>query len=1000
VYYPPYVPNAEDESSSSSSSTVKTSSGSSAAVKTERSELKKAADDSSLLIPKGSENVEDLDVPEAGDEVSKDSPDKETNKKAEAEKKRQLSKEADRTYELGICSFMALGVPKDVSQGIALITKSAELGCFRARATVHAIASAYGVDLDTPAETLRTWLYETGSTGSRLALRSLRSLFPDIHQDCLALRQDTLDYQFPATISCADDILPHFDLRDSDRLRSQIAKFGEEKSTDARQAPEKESGSKRASLFVMARMTDEGESQYEPTTYFAFGSLLHLAATFGYKDATVALLDAGFDVDAQSALPAIRAPLLCAMNRGHADIAKVLIDRGADCRPLALWAFNDMFCTTPTALHYLVNIENISKMKQLARLLVNNGADVNYKCSIDNLKLQTPSDIPILKGRSITPLRWAVIHRKPQVVRVLLSLGARFAYEYFHSSLQDQPENKDLQKGCLLLETPCTDLDILEMFYARARVPGLPVEFSQTPLGLLVSEDDGPERRLRLGFGDFSSIREALDLCLELQPGYEEVLMWSAIRHDHVDIVNYLLEDLEWSVESRWRGLTSLHTATLYGRTELVQYLLARGADATAKTTRRQLTCLHLLMLLPRHPQVDQDIFKSISMRDIEVNAREKIDGLTAFHLAVRNQKLPIVRQLLDIGADPLIPVADQLPLLSQGKGGYLERTPDRPQIFTDSLTILGEVILQYNQDNFYDMPYVADLLFLLLDRLPAPLSEENLTVDKGISLTLLHVLSILPPHSGVPHVYRRDAPQTRWNEPPPIIPPPPTAPVSLLQLVLLRSSHSAINARDFQGDTPLHYACAAHQLHHIRNLLAAGADPTIRNNAGLNPVEVMAWSVIFLSSKTLLLHEPRKSWHPELDFSPVYHGKTYKRGKHPASDMSIAFSIFANLGLTVNEQLKSLVLAWDFANVDDDEDMYDGSGMRRLEFVPVESATGIVGDDNPDTHVDLCGENLRAQIKRPYTLVSVKGPSKWRTQYGTEEWDRQWEIDFERANL
>ena len=85
---------------------------------------------------------------------------------------------------------------------------------------------------------------------------------------------------------------------------------------------------------------------------------------------------------------------------------------------------------------------------------------------------------------------------------------------------------------------------------------------------------------------------------------------------------------------------------------------------------------------------------------------------------------------------------------------------------------------------------------------------------------------------------------------------------------------------------------------------------------------------------------------------------------------------------------------------MDDDEDMYDGSGTRRLEFVPVESATWIVGDENPDTHVDLYGENLRAQIKRPYTLVSVKGPSKWRTQYGTEEWDRQWEIDFERANL
>ena len=232
-------------------------------------------------------------------------------------------------------------------------------------------------------------------------------------------------------------------------------------------------------------------------------------------------------------------------------------------------------------------------------------------------------------GRSVTPLRWAVVHQKPQVVRALLSPGAKFAYEgYCRPSLQGKSEIKDLQNGCLLLETPCTDVEILEMSYVRARVPGLPIEFSQTPLGLLVSEDDRPGRRLRPGFGDFESVREALDLCLELQPGYEKVLMWSAVRHDHIDIVKYLLEDLEWSVESRWRGLTSLQTAILYGRTRLVQYLLAGGADKTAKTTSRQLTCLHLLMLLPRHPQVDQDIFDGISMRNIE-DARETIEGLT-----------------------------------------------------------------------------------------------------------------------------------------------------------------------------------------------------------------------------------------------------------------------------------------------------------------------------------------------------------------------------------
>ena len=152
--------------------------------------------------------------------------------------------------------------------------------------------------------------------------------------------------------------------------------------------------------------------------------------------------------------------------------------------------------STPSPLRYLVNIDDDDETKELARLLVKGGADVNYKCDAEDLRVQTPTDFPVLKGASVTPLRWAIIHRKSKLVKVFLSLGARFAYEeYLGPSIKDYKGTLwKPQKGCLYLETPCTDLRILEMFFARARVPGLPTEFSQTPLGLLLSEDDGPER--------------------------------------------------------------------------------------------------------------------------------------------------------------------------------------------------------------------------------------------------------------------------------------------------------------------------------------------------------------------------------------------------------------------------------------------------------------------------------------------------------------------------
>lgn len=256
-----------------------------------------------------------------------------------------------------------------------------------------------------------------------------------------------------------------------------------------------------------------------------------------------------------------------------------------------------------------------------------------------------------------------------------------------------------------------------------------------------MSEDDGPERRLRLGFASFEDIREALDMLLDIQPGYEEVLFWSAVRHDHIEIVRYLI-GLGWNIETRWKGLTMLHTAILYGRTELVKYLMDEGADSLAKTQERSLTTLHLLMLERRPPETDVEIFDLIASR-VEVDARENVNQLTAFHLAVRNQKPDMVQRLLLCGASPYVPLTEKIDLISQGRNGYLADVPGRPRIFTDAFTILGEVLVQQIQDEFYPQGYVADLLVVFLGWLPLPITERSLVIDAGNGMTLLHLLAL-----------------------------------------------------------------------------------------------------------------------------------------------------------------------------------------------------------------------------------------------------------------
>lgn len=83
-------------------------------------------------------------------------------------------------------------------------------------------------------------------------------------------------------------------------------------------------------------------------------------------------------------------------------------------------------------------------------------------------------------------------------------------------------------------------------------------------------------------------------------------------------------------------------------------------ADATAKTERRHLSCLHLLALVPRQPQTDLgtlDLLREVS--NLDVNAKEEVDGLTALHFVVRNQKFELARELPCINVHPSIPFSD-----------------------------------------------------------------------------------------------------------------------------------------------------------------------------------------------------------------------------------------------------------------------------------------------------------------------------------------------------
>jgi ankyrin repeat protein len=887
---------------------------------------------------------------------------------------KEKEKAVERVFEMGVCHLMGFGFSKDVTRGMRIIVTAAKHGCRRGRALSSALATSYGLDTCIPGKTLEEWLFKTGTRGSKPALRELQLRFPNKYREALVVNRFTGDPRYPELLNYHDHILPHFNLSDTQILSTQIESALSRIKMDQQEDPVLNPPSSHKDIFAMLRETNPNDAKMP--YYFVLGSLLHLASLFGFADAVLFLLDAGYDIDAHSSQPFLRTPLLCALSRGHSAVAKILIERGANCEPLIMWAEEDK-CFTPSPLHYLVNIDDEKEVKELAKLLVKKGADVNCKCSVEQFQWQTPSGIPSSRGRSVTPLRWAVIHGKAHLVKVLLSLGAKFSYvEYLNPSKLEGGEKFADQKGCLLLETPCTDPDILEMFFARARVPGLPSDFQATPLGLLISEDDGPERRLRPGFEDSDKVIDAIRLLLELQPGYEDVLVWSAVRHDHADIVKFLLGDLGWSIETRWKGLTLLHTALLYGRVELVRYLLEEGADVRAVTKMRHLTYMHLIMLHPRSPDTDRELLDILSTYRIDLDAKETVDGLTALHIAVRNGKLQALKYLIQLGADPGIPATDQLQRLSSGRNGYLIDVHDKPMIFSKSLNILGEVIIQCLQDGYYSFAYVADLIVLFLEPQNRALSEEDLIIDKENGMTLLHLLAVARDPALGGKVYERDSHRRDLEEKSKIM--SHTADISLLQLVLLRFPKDLVNIKDSQRDTPLHYACAAHQTHNIRTLLAWGADSNIRNKFGFNAVEILAWSCIYLGNKTFKFGKASKPWDHGINKIPHALSSEPLQTPLSASDLYQAFEIFEELGHTVDPRLRQLALAWDNAKMDEGKtyfSVYSTESGNHLQLVPEDVGKGKEVEEESESD-ELRG---KAKGKRKYLVTALAGPQRER---------------------
>jgi Ankyrin repeats (3 copies) len=121
-----------------------------------------------------------------------------------------------------------------------------------------------------------------------------------------------------------------------------------------------------------------------------------------------------------------------------------------------------------------------------------------------------------------------------------------------------------------------------------------------------------------------------------------------AVRSGDLERVKTLLKDhpeLTFSIDEN--GDTPLHLAAFYRNRDVVEVLLANGADVTAKDSTG-LTPLHMVVvngIRPRHRADDQgpkDVMEALLANGADVNAKDST-GLTPLHMAERKDLVELL---------------------------------------------------------------------------------------------------------------------------------------------------------------------------------------------------------------------------------------------------------------------------------------------------------------------------------------------------------------------